>query len=169
MTGCIVRPATPADAPTIHALLAAAGRALAAQGFHNWATPYPLERIDADIRTRTVILARRDDRPVAVWTLGSAPFHAYDPAPWPDPSLPATYLNRLAVDPALQGRGMGAWCLAEIDRWAAEAGVRAIRCDVLAANGRLMEFYRRHGYRQAGARTHSGWDFACLERLLPES
>lgn len=166
MTALVARPATPADAPAIHALLAAAGQALAAQGFHNWATPYPLERIDTDIRTRTVMLVREGDRPVAAWTLGSTPFHAYDPAPWPDPALPAVYLNRLAVDPALQGHGVGAWCLAEIDRWAAEAGGRAIRCDVLAANHRLTAFYQRHGYRRAGSRAHSGWEFVCFEKVL---
>ena len=88
------------------------------------------------------------------------------PPPWPEPNVPARYLNRMAVEPALQGSGIGAWCLAHIETEARRDGARAIRCDVLSANLRLRRFYERWGYQPCGARAHSGWDFTCYERSI---
>lgn len=162
-----LRRASPDDAGTVHALLAAAGRALAEQGFRNWDPPYPLERVARDVAEREVWLAERGERAVATYTLAPAPVRPYVPAPWRDVAAPALYLNRLAVDPSLQGQGFGAACLAAIDVRAAALGARAIRCDVLAANARLCACYERHGYERRGERAHSGWTFACYERLTP--
>lgn len=76
----------------------------------------------------------------------------------------ARYLNRLAVDPARTGQGIGRWCLAHLAESCARHGVTAIRCDVLAANAPLRRFYERAGYALRGTRTHSGWEFVCYER-----
>jgi GNAT superfamily N-acetyltransferase len=166
-----LRRATLADAPALHALLAAAGEALARQGFANWLPPYPLARLTSDVAARDVYVVypvheREAPAPLATFTLGRDPVRPYDPAPWPRPDAPALYLNRLAVDPARQGRGVGAWCLARIDALARDAGVVALRADVLAANTALCAFYERHGWVARGDRTHSGWTFTCYERSL---
>jgi ribosomal protein S18 acetylase RimI-like enzyme len=158
--------ATPADAREVHALLAAAGRALADQGYRNWDPPYPIERVERDVVEREVWLVRRDGAPIATYTLATSAARAYAPAPWADVEAPAAYLNRLAVAPTVQGQGIGAWCLDAIAARARALGARAVRCDVLAANAPLRRFYERHGYRLRGERSHSGWAFACYERLL---
>lgn len=165
MTPALAR-ATAADAEAVHALLAAAGRYLATQGYHNWQPPYPLERVRADIATREVYLVRDGVVPVASFMLGREPVRPYDHAFWED--RPALYLNRIAVAPDAQGRGVGAWCLRVVAARARELGVRAVRCDVLAANTRLRRLYERHGYAARGEREHSGWRFTCYEMLLPE-
>lgn len=155
------------DAETVHALLAAAGSHLAAQGFRNWEPPYPLERIRHDVVTREVYLVKRDGVAVATFMLGPEPHRPYDPSPW-EAGVPALYLNRIAVAPEAQGHGLGAWCLREIATIAGARGARAVRCDVLTANERLRRLYERHGYVARGARSHSGWAFTCYEmRLLP--
>ena len=155
------------DADDVARLLAAAGARLAAEGFRNWDPPYAVERVRRDAAEREVWLVREDDdSAVATYTLATAPARPYDPAPWPDPTLPAVYLNRLAVDPARQGTGLGAWCLAAIDARAAALGARAVRCDVLRENGALRRFYERRGYVAHGERAHSGWTFVCYERRL---
>jgi ribosomal protein S18 acetylase RimI-like enzyme len=158
--------ATTADAREVHALLAAAGRALADQGYANWDPPYPLERVAHDIVEREVWLVRRDGAPIATYTLGTSAVRPYAPAPWADVDAPATYLNRLAVAPALQGQGIGAKCLDAVATRSRALGARTVRCDVLAANGPLCRFYERHGFRRRGTRSHSGWEFACYERTL---
>ena len=94
------------------------------------------------------------------------PVHPYDPAIWARPDAPATYVNRLAVMPAHQGRRLGAACMRWIERRAAAEGTTAVRLDALAANTRLLAFYRRLGYTERGRRTHDGFEFACLERVL---
>jgi len=79
------------------------------------------------------------------------------------PGLRAWYLNRLAVNPSVQGSGIGRWCLTHLTERARTDRIEAIRCDVLAANLALRRFYQRAGYRDWGTRTHSGWEFACYE------
>jgi GNAT superfamily N-acetyltransferase len=103
---------------------------------------------------------------VATYTLARQPSRPYEPAPWPDPTMRGLYLNRLAVDPARQGGGVGGWCLAAVDARAAALDARAVRCDVLRENGALRRFYERRGYVAHGERAHSGWTFVCYEKRL---
>lgn len=170
MTEYMAVRAGPDDVDAVHTLLAAAGRHLATRGFHNWEPPYPRDRVAADVAARVayVVLAPGRDATglLAAYALRSVPVHPYVPAPWADPQAPARYLNRLAVAPEAQGRGIGMWCLGHVAAQAAAAGAWAVRCDVLAANAGLRSFYERAGFRARGTRTHSGWEFACYERLL---
>ena len=158
--------ATDDDAPTVHALLAAAGAHLATQGFRNWIPPYKLDRVRRDVATREVYLVLRDEVPVATFMLGPAPQRPYDPWPWPS-DAPALYLNRIAVAPEVQGQGVATWCLEAIATRAVVCGARVVRCDVLSANPRLRRWYERHGYVARGERAHSGWTFTCYELALP--
>jgi ribosomal protein S18 acetylase RimI-like enzyme len=183
--GLALRRATAGDVPRLHEMVAAAGRAMAEQGFNNWLSPDPTERFVEDIATREVyvvvaappIKPRKGVRPYfdfskwgltpfATFTLGTTPRRRYSPEPWLDPRTPAFYLSRLAVDPASQGQGIGGCCLEQIERLARERGVRAVRCDVLTANVRLCRLYERFGYEARGKRSHSGWGFSCFERVI---
>jgi ribosomal protein S18 acetylase RimI-like enzyme len=165
MTTLVHRPARPEDAAAIHALLAAAGEALGRQGFRNWLSPYPVDRIRSDIRDREVFVVEDRSELVATYTLGGEGIPPYEPAPWPVTTLQARYLNRLAVHPNRQGEGLGSWCLARIAEHCRTSGVAAVRCDVLAANGELCAFYERHGYVERGRRSRSGFEFASYELL----
>jgi ribosomal protein S18 acetylase RimI-like enzyme len=162
-----LRRAGPIDVAVVHALLAAAGEALRARGFGNWTPPYPAERIAVDVVTRDVWLAETGDgEPVATFMLGAEPHRAYAAMAWARPDAPARYVNRVAVHPAHEGRGIGGWCLAEAARLAREGGAAALRCDVLRENARLCRFYERNGFVARGTREHSGWTFTCYEREL---
>ena len=192
LDGLELRRAAVEDALPLRELVAAAGQAMAKQGFRNWLVPTPVERFVEDIATREVYFVaapfgvrpqlenpnwgltpnapnaggRYETRPIATFTLGETPRRPYVPEPWLDPAAPAVYLNRLAVDPPLQGAGIGGWCLEQIERLARERGARVIRCDVLTANARLRRLYERFGYEARGERSHSGWDFTCYERVI---
>jgi len=150
----------------VHALLAAAGRHLARQGFRNWDPPYSIERLRADLRERDVYVVRDGDDLVATFTLAPEPARPYAPEPWSARGVKALYLNRLAVDPARQGQALGGWCLSLVAARAREAGAAAVRCDVLTANEALRAFYERRGYVARGERSHSGWTFTVYELVL---
>lgn len=186
--GLELRRATVDDARQLHDLVAVAGRAMAEQGFANWLSPDATERFVEDMTTREVylVIASRiktrdgvrpqlefskwgqtpNGGPIATFTLGASARRPYSPEPWLDPLSSALYLNRLAVDPLIQGGGIGGWCLEQIERLARERGARAVRCDVLTANARLRRLYERFGYEARGSRSHSGWEFTCYERLI---
>jgi ribosomal protein S18 acetylase RimI-like enzyme len=156
-----------AEVLPIQMLLAVCGRHMATvDGFENWRTPYPLDRLRADAREREVYAVREGPDLVATFTVADRPVNAYEPGVWAEPEASALYVNRLAVMPAHQGRRLGAACMRWIERHAARHGYRAVRLDALAANERLLGFYRRLGYRERGRRAHGGWEFVCFERAV---
>jgi ribosomal protein S18 acetylase RimI-like enzyme len=161
----VLRRARPDDAVAVHALLATAGEALGRQGFRNWLSPYPVDRILHDIDVRDVFVVEDRSELAATFTLGREAIPPYVPEPWPVPTLEALYLNRLAVHPSRQGEGLGSWCMTRIAEHTRVAGAAAVRCDVLAANRVLCAFYERHGYVERGRRSRSGFEFACYELL----
>jgi len=149
----------------VQMLLAICGRHMAtAHGFDNWRKPYPLDRLRADARERAVYAVYEQETLVATFTLADRPVQPYDdPSIWARPDDPAIYVNRLAVSPGAQGRGIGAWCMRWIERKTARSARRAVRLDALAANQRLLDFYFALGYEERGRRSHGGYEFACLE------
>ena len=165
------RRATPADAAQVHALLAAAGDALAAEGFTNWIPPYPLENVVRDVVERAVYLVETrvpgvSPEVVGTFMLGPRPHRPYAAMTWAAPDEPAQYLNRMAIAPAWHGRGVGSWCLAEMVRLAREAGAGALRCDVYEPNLRTRSFYERDGFVARGTREYGGRTFVCYERVV---
>lgn len=63
------------------------------------------------------------------------------------PKGSAVKMRQVAVDPALQGKGMGSLMVAESERWAREQGFREI---VLSARESAVPFYLRLGYEVDG-------------------
>jgi GNAT superfamily N-acetyltransferase len=170
-TTLALRLATPADALRVHALLAAAGDALAAEGFTNWIPAYPWENVERDVVERAVYLVSASAEgmgttDVGTFMLGPEPHRPYDAMAWAEPEAPAFYLNRMAIAPAWHGRGLGSWCLAEIARLAREVGARAVRCDVYEPNMRTRAFYERAGFVARGTREYGGRTFVCYELVL---
>lgn len=155
-----------AHADAVHAVLQACGLELARQGFRNWDPPYPLQRVRADVAAREVWAVWRGDAIVATYTLGITPPHPDDPPAWRLPYAPALYLSRLAVHPAAQRCGLGAWCMARVEDRARELRCAAVRFDVLAANTRLRAFYERLGYELRGQRARGPFTFACYDKLI---
>ena len=166
------RRATPRDAVRVHALLAAAGDALAAHGFTNWIPAYPLEYVRRDIVERAVYVVESrtpgatGTTAVGVFMLGAQPHRPYEAMPWAEPDAPAQYLNRMAIAPAWHGRGIGSWCLGEAARLARAAGARALRCDVYEPNARTRAFYERGGFVARGTRSYGGRTFVSYELVL---
>jgi GNAT superfamily N-acetyltransferase len=158
--------ATPADVDAVHALLAAAGERLAKRGFPNWVPAYPRARVAENVEDGIVRGVRGAGVLVATYTLRPLATHPYRNIDWHDPDAIARYLNRLAVDPTHQGRGIGRWCLEQVGLECRNDGATAVRCDVLQANVPLRRFYERHGYAARGERFHSGWHFTVYERVL---
>jgi GNAT superfamily N-acetyltransferase len=140
-----------AEVDTAHAILAACGRALAAQGYDNWNPPYPIERMRAEATTRHIYLVTDDDsdEPVATYTVTTSSPHPYPPEIFA-PGVPAMYLNRLAVLPARWRGGLGRACMLDVESRARAAGCRVVRFDAFRDNHAVLDFYRRLGYVERG-------------------
>jgi GNAT superfamily N-acetyltransferase len=161
----------PDDLATIdalHAILAVCGRELHLRfGLAHWDPPYPLEQLREEAGTRALYAVRdENDLPVATFTLGPTPIPAYPASLWTPGSEPALYLNRLAVLPSLQGRGLGRLCMQEIESLARAGGYRALRFDALFEHPTLGAFYRSLGYAERGPFQIGPWPVVCFERVL---
>lgn len=62
------------------------------------------------------------------------------------------HVMTLAVDPAVQGRGVGARLVAGLLEVAASAGLEAVTLEVRASNGPARRLYGRAGFEEAGVR-----------------
>src|SRR5689334_2483619 len=59
------------------------------------------------------------------------------------------YLDRLAVDPAQQGRGLGSWLLVRLEQVARLRGDRAMSLTTAEMMDHLIRLYRSHGFEIA--------------------
>lgn len=140
---------TQEQVPVAHAILAACGQALAAQGYHNWDPPYPLERMRVEATSREIYLVTDGDEPVATYTVTTTMPHPYPPAIFA-PGVRALYLNRLAVIPSRWRGGLGKRCMDDVEARARDLGCPVVRFDAFRDNDAVLAFYRRLGYVERG-------------------
>jgi len=60
------------------------------------------------------------------------------------------YLGMFAVQPYLQGKGIGKWMLTAADEYALSLGCNAIYMSVIDARKELIAWYNRHGFLPTG-------------------
>jgi RimJ/RimL family protein N-acetyltransferase len=78
--------------------------------------------------------------------------------------------GRFVVAPPYRGRGWGRQALELLIEEARACGIHRLYCEVLAGNERAERLYRGLGFRETGARGHSGRRFLQLEaQLVPEN
>ncbi len=66
------------------------------------------------------------------------------------------YFSQFAVDPDLQGQGIGRLLLDHCERRALENGAKELSCSMAEPDRELYEFYMRRGYRLIG---HWQWPY----------
>ncbi|MDQ8044491.1 MAG: GNAT family N-acetyltransferase [Solirubrobacteraceae bacterium] len=154
--------ATTVDVPAIHALVESAYRGEASE--QGWTSESHLlggQRIDEGMLVdllstpgALVVLVERDARLVACCELrGPIGTIGDDPAiVTPDDGpVGAAYFGMFAVDPTLQGDGIGREVLAEAERIAAsQLGATRMEMTVIEQRGALVGWYERRGYARTG-------------------
>ena len=108
-------------------------------------------------------LLTEDGALAASVVLNSACNPGYDGAPWTVDCTPEEVLipHALAVDPSLQGRGLGRRLVRELFALARSQGKKAVRLDILGTNAGAERLYTGMGFRFVQARTlfyeDTGW------------
>lgn len=69
--------------------------------------------------------------------------------PLPSPTAPVLYLGKLALLPAMQGRGLAKACLEAVTQLARELGCASIRLDAVTSVPNLHPLYTSCGWRVA--------------------
>jgi GNAT superfamily N-acetyltransferase len=162
----------PDDIDDLYALIVACGEDMWRRlGLDHWKPPIPIEMFREYARTKQVFAVENDGALVGTFTIGFDPPEPYPLERWSDATHKAIYLNKLAVRPNLQQKGLGRWCMEEIERLAAARGCQALRFDALTRNAPLLDFYDHLGYRRAGDmyvydEINRGWDIVLYEKVL---
>ena len=71
------------------------------------------------------------------------------------------YLQRLAVEPSLQGAGIGATLVVDALGWLRRRGARSALVNTQDGNQRALDLYHRLGFRD------ESYDLIVLERSIP--
>jgi GNAT superfamily N-acetyltransferase len=148
MTICLItRPATPADAPALAALVNGAYRGGSSRA--GWTTEADLlggQRIDVEGLTETIaapghviLLHERDHAPIACVHL--------------ERTGEDCYLGLLTIRPTSQGARLGRQLLETAERWAIEHwSSRSMHMTVIVQRTELIAWYERRGYTRTGER-----------------
>ena len=161
-----IRQATPADAPEIAALRVAAADDLTARyGKGFWSSNTTEKGVMLGINRGKVLIATRSGSIVGTLTLSTRKPWAIDTAYFTKVNRPI-YLTSMAVDPKLQGQGVGREMLGQADKAVRAWPGHSIRLDAFDANAGAGAFYAKCGYRETGRATFREVPLIYYERLL---
>ena len=132
------------------AIMEACGASMVSRlGLRHWDPPLSILELRAYASEREVwaIHSSPDGALVGGVITGPSSTAPYvSPAMFRAPDALALYISKLAIDPTLQGAGLGAAALAALEALARERGLAALRLDALRAVPNLPRLYARAGY-----------------------
>ena len=129
------------------ALLHRAYGALGAMGFNYTAVDQPVERTRERTSDGECWVAVEEGRIVGTATLGLAEAMA-DPPEYARPGMAC--FQQFAIEPALQGKGLGSRLLEHAEERARELGAKEIALDTAEGAAHLIRYYEARGYALSG-------------------
>jgi ribosomal protein S18 acetylase RimI-like enzyme len=158
--------ATDDDVAVVMRLRAAVAEDLTRRfGHGHWSAVATEKAVLRDIRTAHVLLARHGSRTVGTLRLSTRKPWAIDPKYF-SPCSTVLYLTDMAVDPELQGRGIGRRCLTQARTIAAAWPADAIRLDAYDGDAGAGEFYRKCGFHERGRITYRRTPLVYYEMVI---
>lgn len=166
--------ATANDLPELYALYSSVAEHMEANGSEQWHWgEYPSETILREDVEKERLYILRDDKGILA---SVAILHEQDPEyeviPWTFGIRPAVF-HRLAVRPTMQGRGIAAGVLDDVQAMLRREGYDSLRCDTYVRNRHALRLYEKMGFRCCGSfrwdegpRTYLAFDKA-LKRESP--
>jgi ribosomal protein S18 acetylase RimI-like enzyme len=158
-----IRKATPNDIPQIVKLLNSAYRGASSRA--GWTTEADL--IGGDVRTNENDVGSVMEKPGSVFLL----LCEEDGKPVGCVNLQlqtaAVYLGMFAVQPGLQGHGLGRKLLTAAEHWTMESGSNRIIMWVISVRAELIAWYERMGFRDTGERKPFREDGLSGHHLMP--
>jgi GNAT superfamily N-acetyltransferase len=158
--------ATEVDAAEIAALRTAVAAHLTRHyGHGHWSSTATEHGVVRGMRTARVLVARDTNCIVATLALATKKPWAIDPSCF-TPALRPLYLTDMAVDPALQRRGIGRRLVAEAVGLCRAVTADAIRLDAYDASAGAGAFYTKCGFRETGRAVFRNTPLIYFELLL---
>ena len=143
--------ATENDLRELYSLYRRTAESMQQDGLNQWIWGiYPTEEmIRDDVERGELYIARTDGILAAAIMLTETPDPGYEGVSWTGGVHPG-FFHRLAVDPPLQGTGIGADVLDDAIQILRRAGCDCVRCDTNGKNERAVRLYATMGFRKCG-------------------
>ncbi|TVY10910.1 GNAT family N-acetyltransferase [Paenibacillus cremeus] len=124
--------------------------------------------IGKDLSQGTVYGIRQGTELIAAVAVNREFSAQYNGLHWEDLDGAPSCIHRLAVHPALQGRGLGKRLLQFAEEHAKHTGSTSVRLDVYTGNPGAVAIYERAGYREVGTVQFPmrKLPFLCMEKML---
>ncbi|GAB3924639.1 GNAT family N-acetyltransferase [Larkinella terrae] len=166
-----VRLASLADIPALLQLIRRVVPLMQAVGNFQWDNEYPNAAVfENDIAKEQLWVAELDGQLVGVAAITTDQEPEYAQVGW-DLTETAIVVHRLAVDPAVRGRGVAAKLLAQAEDVARQRGIHVLRIDTNTQNEATQRLFPKVGYAFAGEiglGFRPGLRFYCYEKRLAD-
>lgn len=144
-----VKLATEKDLEKVYGILSQCAAKLKERELNDWTSYYTKERVESKLKDGVMYLVLIDSNEVACFGLAKQVIYYYtetDNKQFTAPEEKAWYLSALAVDPQIQGQGIGSKILKYVEQKALDAGIKHIRLDCNATDPVLRKFYQGNNY-----------------------
>ena len=166
-----VRLSTTEDIPKILRSYIESTRLMINQGIDQWSYNYPnIHNIEKDIKAEISYVIESDNE-VGVIVLDENEDSQYAQLKWPYKAIKPLVIHRLAVHPALQGKGVGKALCLYAEKLAIQNANDTIRLDAYSTNNASNQLYLRLGYEKADGFCffhHNSRPFICFEKKITD-
>jgi len=165
----LIRLATIDDLDQVMGVVRSVVPLMQASGNPQWTAEYPNHEIFArDVEAGQLWVAQRAEKIVGVVAHTNQHTPEYADVGW-DLAEEAVVVHRLAVDPAVRGKGVALALMSKADGLAAERGTRILRADTNKLNLPMQTLFVKLGYELSGEVSFNGREglrFLCYEKRL---
>lgn len=168
MAATTFRKAVESDIDGIMTIIGQAVSQMRREGKNQWDDNYPQRRHIADDIARGCGYVMCSGEGLAAYgavMFSGEPAYAGIRGRWLS-EVPYVVLHRLAVAEGMKGRGVGSRFMAEVERLAAERGVRSFKVDTNHDNTRMRSLLGKLGFTYCGDISYEHGDRMAYEKLL---
>ncbi|MGK0365721.1 MAG: GNAT superfamily N-acetyltransferase [Saprospiraceae bacterium] len=143
--------------------------ALDDQGIFQWTDTYPnIKTVEHDIESREIFILKDKNQLVGVVILNEDQDPQYATIDWKFNDKKVLVVHRLAINPALQGKGYARKLMDFAEDYATENSYTVIRLDAFIPHDRVIQFYLKRNYQIRGETFFPGrtQPFYCMEKVI---
>ncbi|WP_318343797.1 GNAT family N-acetyltransferase [Flagellimonas baculiformis] len=166
----MIRPAKISEIPNILSITRLCALKMEQNGIYQWNEHYPSEAAFInDVERGELYVIVEKGSILGTIVVSTFMDEEYRPIQWLTPNGNSTYIHRLSVHPAHQGKGLAQQLMDFAETYSKNHQFVSVRLDTFSQNKRNQRFYEQRGYQKLGDiffPKQSAHPFHCYELVL---